>query len=66
MIGYLQNFAQQNKTTTDYYKVHRKEVIGHSRFESRPLMITTVHSRNNISFQSNNEHSRLLQSKFSF
>jgi len=59
--GYLQNFAQQNKTTADYYKVHGKEVIGHTRFEIRPLMVTTVNSRNNLSFQSGNEHSKLLQ-----
>jgi len=64
--GYFTEFASRNKILTDEYKALKQPENGHSRYISKPVIFTTLKSKNKLSQLVGLDHSQLLEERKNF
>ncbi len=59
-LGYFLDYTRMNKLLLDQLKNDSTYAYQHSRYISKPIIITNLKSKNNLSRVTSEDHSRLL------
>ena len=62
-IGYFAQFSRRHKVTNEELKINRSDIQGHSRYSSKPVVLTSLQTKNQLSARLPQDHSILMQSK---
>lgn len=60
-LGYFEEFAKHHKETNKDYQLRRSNSFGHSRYTSKPVVFTSLNTKNVFSGQSPLISSKIIE-----